>query len=126
MIFFPFLSQSNLFFKDDPPSSQEKSALGDLFVSALSLRKTSVSSSSSVPSTHTTASTVSSTQVAGSSSSVTSLSKPEKAPEVCSQSLVSLLTLLPSQFCHTFYSFFSLALVGLCAASVFGPPTESL
>lgn len=48
-----FSIQSNLFFKDENPSNQEKSALGDLFVSALSLRKTTTTTVSSTTTTTT-------------------------------------------------------------------------
>jgi hypothetical protein len=40
MEFFLYFIQSNLFFKEENPPNQEKSVIGDLFVSALSLKKT--------------------------------------------------------------------------------------
>lgn len=52
-----FSIQSNLFFKDETPPSQEKSAIGDLFVSALSLKKTPSSTVGSTSTTNTTTTT---------------------------------------------------------------------
>lgn len=53
--------QSNLFFKDEPPSIQDRESLGDRFVSALSIKKSAPStatSSSSSPSVSMTPSAV--------------------------------------------------------------------
>lgn len=50
---FSYFIQSNLFFKDENPNQEKSGGIGDLFVSALSLKKTTTTETTSTTPTTT-------------------------------------------------------------------------